>query len=196
MAPDGTNSTIIQGNPNVRLCNAQRLLLQFYVYAPPVSGAPGAPPPSNTLPPKFASQVLEEIQEHWECTAEIDDASGLRGQCWEAKNRKKNPHSCCDPTLIFRGSRPVYTDLAIYVRIDILGMMGFYGDLCLLPSLDDVDPGQPPQTVYTLDGPVTIPGDQTKNFQWGVSALGGADRRRHRARPRAAGGLEQIHHHR
>jgi hypothetical protein len=176
MPADGSQSTIVQGQANLPVCNAQRLLLEFYVYGSPPPGSPagpfGLPPAVNSLPPEIAAKVISEVQANWECTAEVSNASGLRAQCWEAKNRKKNPYSCCDPTLIFRGSTPVYTDLAVYVRIDWLGLFTSFYDFCLLPNMQGVAPGQAPQTIYTDQGPITIPGNETQNQQSGVSLFG------------------------
>lgn len=171
---DGAPTTIIQGSAKAPLCNEQRILLEFYVYdsPPPSGGLFGLPPPNNQLPAKYAQRVLQEIQQNWDCTAEINDDSGLRAQCWEPKNRHKPHVSICEPTLIFRGSRQVFTDLAVYVRID-WGIL--HGDFCVVPDLTGVSPGR--MAIARRDSPPgasihVVPGSESKNTQSGLGVFG------------------------
>ena len=159
-------STIITGHANAPLCNADRLWLQSYIYAE------GDAPKADYVPKQFA-QAVYAVPKHWEKTAEVNDRNGLRAQLWEPKDRSKDHVAICEPTLIYRGSRMVMTDVAFYFRVDALHT---HWDLVVVPEGKGSDVAQSgsPKLVGVDEGgnPNYVDAPATDGSHSGVGVFG------------------------
>ena len=117
-------ATIVRGHANAAICNADRMWLQSYIYAK------GSAPDPGYVPPQFA-KMIKKVPLHWEMTKEIIHETGLRAQLWEPRDRGKDHVAVCEPTLIYRGSMPVFTDIAVYFKVEAFG--GYY-DFIIVPQ--------------------------------------------------------------
>ncbi len=124
-------ATIITGHANAPLCNADRLWLLFYVYAT------GAEPDKDYVPPQFEAKVKQSVEAHWTLVDQVEKPSGFKAQRWDPKDKDKDHVAICEPTLIYRGSMPVFKDLAVYFRVDVLGI--FHYDMIILPDAKSSD---------------------------------------------------------
>ena len=137
MPADAT--TVVRGDPQAPLCNASRTWLHFYVYAKDAAGSGSSPakpasPSKEEVPAQFHKQVFTDTLRMWEMTDQVvkDDESGLKAQRWDAKDRHKGHVSVCEPTVVYRGSRMVFTDIAIETKVTIYGVATLH--LVLTPA--------------------------------------------------------------
>ncbi len=160
-------STVITGHANAPLCNADRLWLQSYIYAE------GAAPKADYVPKQFA-RALYAVPQHWEKTVDVERPSGLRAQLWEPKDRSKDHVSVCEPTLIYRGSRMVMTDVAFYFRVEALQT---HWDFIVVPEAkgSDVPQGGNRELMGATEaGPVYRTTPQTGGSHSGAGVFGSA----------------------